>query len=244
MLDAAGTILAATAIAVVLTGVVTTMPIQLRGRLALAAGAGAWAGLAAAVAGAGKLANPATTLLMFTFPLATVAGLALLSPTARTKLQALPLPLLIGLNLIRVGGVLFVLLAFAGRLAGPFPYFAGIGDILTGASAIPVAWLATKGSPNHNRLIATWNAFGAVDLIAAVALGTTSRNGSPLQLIHAGVGTAAMTALPWALVPTVLVPFFLIAHSIVFSELRARVTDETAARSNLTQRLEPRAVRS
>lgn len=244
MLDAMGTILGATAIAVVLAAVVITMTMQLRGRLALAAGVGAWAGLAAAVAGAGKLANPATILVIFTLPFATVAGLALLSPTVREKLQMVPMPLLIGLNLIRVGGVLFVLLAFAGRLAGPFPYFAGLGDFVTGALAIPVAWLATEGSPNHNRLIAAWNAFGALDLILALALGITSRNGSPLQLIHAGVGTAVMTALPWALVPTVLVPFFLIAHSVVFAKLRAPVTGEITARSNSTGRLEPRALRS
>jgi hypothetical protein len=170
MLDASGTVLVATAIAVVLAGVVTTIPFELRGRLGLAAGAGAWVGVAAAVAGAGKLGNPATTLIMFTFPLVTVAGLALLSLTARTTLRALPMPLLIGLNLVRIGGVLFVLLALAGRLAGPFPYFAGIGDFVTGALAIPVVWLATKGSPNHNRLIAKWNAFGALDLIVAVTL--------------------------------------------------------------------------
>src|SRR5260370_7302515 len=92
MLDAMGTILAATAIAVVLTGVVTTMPIQLRGRLALAAAVGVWVGIAAAVAGAGKLANPATTLIMFTLPLAPVTGLALLPPTFPPHFQSPPLP--------------------------------------------------------------------------------------------------------------------------------------------------------
>ncbi len=55
MLDVIRTILAATAIAVTLTGVASTMPIPLRARLALAIVAGAWAGLAAAVAGAGGL---------------------------------------------------------------------------------------------------------------------------------------------------------------------------------------------
>ncbi len=99
------------------------------------------------------------------------------------------MPLLIGLNLIRVGGALFVLLAFAGRLSGPFPYSAGLGDFLTGALAVPVAWLATQPPSNQNRLIAAWNAFGALDLIVAVALGITSRDGSPIQLIYAGVGT-------------------------------------------------------
>src|ERR1700746_4014732 len=56
-----------------------------------------------------------------------------------------------------------------------------------------------------------------LDLIVAVTLGLISRNGSPLQLIHAGVGTAAIQTLPWAFVPTVLVPFFLFAHGIIFA---------------------------
>jgi hypothetical protein len=207
MLDVIGTILATTAIAAALTAVASTLPIQLRGRLALAVLAGVWVGLAAAVAGAGGFTNPATVLIMF----------------------AIPMPLLIGLNLIRVGGVLFVLLAAAGRLAGPFPHVAGWGDFVTGALAMPVARLAMAKSSQRDRLIVAWNAFGALDLVVAVTLGIMSRNGSPLQLIHAGVGTEAMTTLPWSLVPSVLVPFFLIAHAIVFAQLRARILAKTTA---------------
>jgi hypothetical protein len=54
---------------------------------------------------------------------------------------------------------------------------------------------------HHDRLIAASNAFGALDLVLAVTVGIMSGNGSPLQLIHAGVGTAAMTTLQWSLVP-------------------------------------------
>jgi hypothetical protein len=64
-----------------------------------------------------------------------------------------------------------------------------------------------------------------LDLIVAVTLGLISRNGSPLQLIHAGVGTAAIQTLPWAFVPTVLVPFFLFAHGIIFARPYARATN-------------------
>jgi hypothetical protein len=40
-----------------------------------------------------------------------------------------------------------------------------------------------------------------------------------LQLIHAGVGSEAMQQLPFCLVPTVLVPFYLITHGIIFAQL-------------------------
>jgi hypothetical protein len=75
-----------------------------------------------------------------------------------------------------------------------------------------------------------WNAFGTLDLIAAVFLGVTSANGSPLQLFHAGAGSGAVTLLPWALIPAVLVPFYLITHGIVFAELRRASEDRPLAR--------------
>ena len=49
-----------------------------------------------------------------------------------------------------------------------------------------------------------------------------SANGSPLQLIHAGAGSAAVQMLPWSLIPTVLVPFYLITHGIILSQLFAQ----------------------
>jgi hypothetical protein len=48
----------------------------------------------------------------------------------------------------------------------------------------------------RDRAFAAWNMFGMLDLVVAVTFGLISRNGSPMQLIHAGVGTAAMQTLP------------------------------------------------
>jgi hypothetical protein len=225
MLDGIGTALVGVALAVILTTIVTTMPQRLSSRLLLAGAAGVWGGLAAAIAGAGALSNPLTVLAMFGAPLVTTVALVLAIPAARRALIAIPLPLLVGLNVIRLGGVLFVFLAFVGRLSGPFPYIAGWGDFVTGALAIPVAWLAADETQFRGRLIVAWNTFGMLDLIVAVVLGLISRNGSPLQFIHAGVGTAAMQTLPWAFVPTVLVPVFLITHAIIFMRIHAESLD-------------------
>src|SRR5215510_13802936 len=231
MLDVIGTILVGVAMAVILTGIVSTLPLRLADRLALAGIVGAWVGLVGAVAGAGALSDPVTVLAMFATPLVAIVALVLAFPTVRFALNSVPLPLLVGLNIVRLGGVLFVLLAFAGRLSGPFPYLAGWGDFVTGALAIPVAWLAAGEMRVRDRLIVAWNTFGTLDLIVAVTLGLISRNGSPLQLIHAGVGTAALQSLPWAFVPTVLVPFFLIAHAAIFVRLRARSVDSDGQRA-------------
>jgi hypothetical protein len=141
------------------------------------------------------------------------------------------MPTLIGLNSLRVLGVLFLILAASGRLSGPFPYFAGIGDIVTGAVAIPLALGIARTGRVPASAVRRWNLFGTLDLFVAVSLGIASSNGSPMQLIHAGVGSEAMQHLPFCLVPTVLVPFFLITHGVVAARLAATRTAAELARA-------------
>ncbi len=224
MLEIAGTILTATALAALLAAVVCTIPVRLTSRLALAAAGGAWVGVAIAVAASGALAVPVVLGVLFASPLVAAAAFALAFPAVRSAMLAIPVPLIIGLNVFRLLGAEFLMLAIVGRLGGPFPLSAGWGDIVTGALAIPVAILATRVRTNDARILA-WNTFGTLDLMVAVLLGITSANGSALQFIHAGVGSAAMQTLPWSLVPTVLVPLFLIGHGIVFAHARVARLD-------------------
>src|ERR1700722_14952723 len=144
MLNLVGAIVGMMAVAINLVAVTTVLPGSLTRRLSLAAIAGAWVGLASGLGSAGKLAfspNDPVPLVgvLFAMPLLIVGALALKSPRARSTLMAIPMPLLIGLNALRVLGVMFLLLAAVGRLSGPFPYSAGLGDIITGAIAIPLA---------------------------------------------------------------------------------------------------------
>jgi hypothetical protein len=222
MLDFIGTIVLAAAIIVSINALTGVMPISTSQRLALVVGAGLWTGLAAALAGANLFLGsnplgPPTIGTVIAFPLVATAVAASISPSVRASLLGMPVPFLIGLNVWRIAGGFFLLLAAEGRLAGPFPYSAGWGDIITGVLALPVAWLALRGQ--GRALIWTWNAFGMLDLVAALAFGIISANGSPLQIIHAGEGSEAVQMLPWALIPTVLVPIYLIVHGIIFARL-------------------------
>lgn len=131
---------------------------------------------------------------------------------------------------VRILGVSFLLLAFAGQLGGPFPYFAGIGDIITGAFALPTA-LSMGGKGATDLRVLAWNAFGLLDLVVAVALGVTSGNGSPLQVFHIGAGSTAISTLPWSLIPLVLVPVFITGHMTIFAR---------AARASRQSRPSPR----
>jgi hypothetical protein len=231
MVDSFGTILVGGTLATVLAVVVSTVAAPLGYRLATAAIAGMWTALVAVVNTTGLISLPLTVPVMFGLPLAAIAVLAATSPRFRAAVLAIPVTTVIGINVVRVLGFFFLLLAAAGRLGGPFPYFAGIGDIITGLFALPVARLAMRAPASDVRILA-WNAFGMLDLALAVFLGVTSGNNSPLQLIHAGAGSAAIATLPWSFIPLVLVPVFLIGHITVFAHARTERSDSSLLRHN------------
>jgi hypothetical protein len=222
MLDFIGTIVLVAAIIFSINALTGAMPISAAQRIALSVGAGLWTGLAAALGAANLFlgsnpVGPPTIGTMIAFPLVATAVAASISPSVRAALFGMPMPFLIGLNVWRVAGGFFLLLAAEGRLGGPFPTSAGWGDVITGVLALPVAWLALRGQGRP--LVWAWNAFGMLDLVAALAFGIVSANGSPLQIIHAGEGSQAVQVLPWSLIPTVLVPMYLIVHGIIFAKL-------------------------
>ena len=224
MLNLLGSIAGMTAILVNAVVFTAALPATTRKWL-VAAIAGAWVGLASGVGATGALGvapGQAVPLLgvLFALPLLASAALAAFSKATRAALMGIPSQVLIGLNISRVLGVLFLLLAATGRLAGPFPYFAGIGDIIAGAAAFTLVRSMSRGEPVAAARIRAWNWFGTFDLVLAVTLGMTSANGSPIQVIHVGAGSEAVQYLPFCLIPTVLVPFYLITHALLAVKLR------------------------
>jgi hypothetical protein len=118
-----------------------------------------------------------------------------------------------------VPGAFMVLLALQGRLSGPFPQSAGWGDIMVGLAAIPLALAIARNLWANRQAVLVWNVFGALDLVMAVALGATSAPGSPIQIFGDTIGSTAMASLPWSNIPTLLVPFYLITHGIIFAKM-------------------------
>jgi hypothetical protein len=222
VLDFLGFILTLALMVLAVNAVITFMDVSQSAKLYLAALAGLWIGIAAAAGSAGTIAisKPFPVVGLFVAVPLVAAAIAAAWPRARTAMLSIPMPLMIGLNAARIWAVLFLLLAVEGRLAGPFPHFAGWGDIITGVFALPVAWLAKDRGTRHLNTIAAWDLFGAADLMLALTLGVTSVEGSPWQIFMAPPGSAAMLQLPWSFVPTVLVPFWLILHAIIWAQLR------------------------
>jgi len=223
MLDLIGTTVLTAAIAVNLNATITMMPLSSAQKLTMVAIAGLWIGLAIALATTGIYASTTTPVpvvgVMAGLPVIVVAGAALMSARVREALMALPVTLLIGLNIMRIVGGFMVLLALQERLSGPFPQFAGWGDVIVGLTAIPLTVAAARNFPGNRGAVLAWNIFGTLDLITAVSLGVASAPGSPIQIFGDTIGSTAMWSLPWSSIPTLLVPFYLVTHGIIFAKL-------------------------
>jgi hypothetical protein len=223
MLDFIGTIITAALMVLVVNTLTIVTDASRAARITLAAAIGVWIGLAAAAAQAGWLtiARPVPVVGLFVVVPLLAAALATAWPQARHAMLSIPMGILVALNVVRVFAVLFLMLAAAGRLSGPFPHSAAWGDIITGAAAMPLLWLLKDGerARRHTTTIAAWNLFGTADLVLAIALGVTSTEDSLLQ-VFAAPGSLAMQFAPWSFVPTVLVPIWLILHAIIAVKLR------------------------
>ncbi len=196
---------------------------DLAARLRIAAGLATWF-IAVAVLAALEVFHYPRALavpglgLAVVLPIAVLSVSVLRSPELRRALGAVPLSLLVGVNVIRTFGVIFLLLYTAGRLPAPFAPVAGWGDIVVGLTAVPVAWLVSRRGARAHPVVLAWTALGLVDLIAAVGLGVTSSPG-PLRLIFAEPGADIMSTLPWLLIPGFLVPLLASTHLAVFYRL-------------------------
>lgn len=224
MLDFIGAIFVTTLL-ITVTGTLTgLLPMRPAAKIGLLAAAVAWMAAVSTAVGFGWM-TPETpgplpsSLVPFAGTLLLLFGGWLLVPSFRAAAGALPMTALVGLNIARVGGLFFLLLESQGRLSTPFAPSAGWGDIVTGALAIPLTTALLLGHEPRRSWMSLWNGFGALDLLVAVTIALFSAAGTPFRFFDDGPGIAAMTALPWAMVPSVLVPTFLFIHFIVAVKL-------------------------
>jgi hypothetical protein len=226
MFDLIGALMLGAILVADMTVVIGLAAIRPAARVAAFVIAGTWASLIFAIAAAGGFGLGTTGYL----PAPVIAFLALMTgglagwarwPAFRNALLSLPLAGLVGINAFRIGGVSFLILHSQGRLAAPFAISAGWGDIVTGLAAIPLAIMAARKGYLPRRLLTVWTAFGALDLITAIALGALSAPGTPFRLFTEAPGTLAMGTLPWVGVPTLLVPLYLMTHLTIAARMRA-----------------------
>ena len=120
-------------------------------------------------------------------PLAIFLPLLLLIPLMRSRrvgtlLDATPATWLIALQVYRIFGGIFLVGWARGNLSGTFALPAGIGDVLVGLLALPVAYWLHAGGRGGRAFGIAWNVFGLIDFAIAIGVGILSSPG-PLQLI-------------------------------------------------------------
>jgi hypothetical protein len=141
------------------------------------------------------------------------------SPAVARLIDAVPQQWLVGLQLYRVLGAVFVALFAAGGLPGLFALPAGLGDLAVGLLA-PIVATAYARKPNERAgSVLAWNIFGIADLVVAVAIGFATAP-SPVQLVALDSPNVLISAFPLVLIPVFLVPLSILLHLASLAKLR------------------------
>jgi hypothetical protein len=128
---------------------------------------------------------------------------------------------LMSVHSVRVIGISFVIGVSLGILSPIFGYTAGIGDILIGVTALPMAYFFRRGHRLAANVSIVWNILGSIDLVAAIFLGITTSNPQLSAVVyHASNTHPTMTTMPWVLIPAIGVPILLTIHIITLWMLR------------------------
>ena len=125
--------------------------------------------------------------------------------------------LLVILHSWRMVGMGFIFLYAHDVLPGLFAWLAGVGDMLAATGAVLLGSALLRGKTVSRRALLRWNTFGLLDFVIAVVIGTALRS----TWLGGTVNTDAMALLPLSLVPTVIVPLYVITHLVIYLQLHA-----------------------
>ena len=171
------------------------------------------------LAASGLLAT--NDLLMPALILIPVAGFALAwrsNPAFRTYVLSLNTGILVILHSWRMLGLGFLFLYAHNVLPGMFAGLAGLGDAMAAAGATLLGIRLLRGKEVSKQALQMWNSFGFLDFLIAVSVGTALRS----NLLGGEITTDPLAFLPLSLIPTLIVPFYMITHLIIFLQLREK----------------------
>jgi hypothetical protein len=147
------------------------------------------------------------------------------SATLRAVADATAPYWMIAVHVWRIGGVWFISLYYVGVLPAEFAFPSGIGDLVVGIAALPVAYFLFLQKPFSRKIAIVWNYIGAADLLLAVSLGILAypEPFPPLidgQVLTTSVSTGALALYPLALIPLFAVPLSLLLHAFSLRALK------------------------
>jgi hypothetical protein len=145
-------------------------------------------------------------------------------------LDGMPPTWLVGLQVFRVFGSIFLVNWMLNLAPGVFALPAGMGDVITGLFALPVAILLASGGADGRRAAIAWNIFGLLDFTVAVTIGLLTSPG-PLQLVVPSIPNPATALYPTVLIPAFTVPSSILLHALSLRQLyrRGRRAETVAA---------------
>ncbi len=179
-------------------------------------------GVFEAVPGVARTASPLPIAIF----LPVAVGLTVLTRSGRiaSLLDVMPASWLIGLQLYRVLGGLFLVNWLHGNSPGAFALPAGIGDVAVGVLALPVAALVASGTAAGRKAGMRWNILGLIDLVVAVAMGVMTSPGGPLHVASLGQPNLQVGSFPTVMTPAFAVPLSIILHGLSIWQLKRRAT--------------------
>ena len=177
-----------------------------------------WSGAINGVFRPGNNTLPLVPLAIF---LPVILGVPILLRSKRIGevLDAMPTSWLIGLQVYRVFGGIFLVGWARGVVPGLFALPAGIGDVTTGLLALPVAYSLASRNGDAARAGIAWNIFGLVDFTVAVGIGLATAPG-PFQLIVPSIPNTGVGLYPTVLIPAFAVPSSILLHVLSLRQLR------------------------
>lgn len=195
------------------------------GGIALGAGAvlSGWFAIAVAASAAGAFVagagQPPTIGYGLLPPIAVGSAVLMLSRRVRRAVLAVPRHLIIGVQALRLVGVVFLMLHGRGVLPAQFALPAGWGDFTVGMAAPFVALALARAKPWARGLGLAWNALGILDLVVALSTGALSTESS-IRVFTSGPSAAPLAMLPLSMVPAFAVPLFFLLHFVSIAQLR------------------------
>ena len=134
-------------------------------------------------------------------------------------LDATPASWLVGIQVYRILGGMFLVYWIAGSMPGAFALPAGIGDVATGLLALPAAVWVASGLPIGRRIGIRWNLFGLIDFAVAITMGMLTAPG-PAHLLARAHPNTQIATFPTVMIPAFAVPFSALLHVLSLRQLQ------------------------
>ncbi len=140
-------------------------------------------------------------------------------------LDSMPVTWLVALQVYRVLGSGFLIGWAQGSAPAVFALPAGIGDVMTGLVAVPVAISLAAGTIESRKAAIAWNIFGLLDFAVAVGIGQAIA----LHLVVPSIPNTTIGLYPNVMIPTFAVPSSILLHALSLRQLYRRARREKPA---------------